>query len=219
MPLNNPGPTMEELVLRGQWGDISLNAAWATAVSGTGVVTQDLRLLRVQSGETAGGTARAHGTIVNNWSMGQPRASLNWSKRFVLRLVCSALGAGADGVARLMMGGKLVSDANGDPANSSIGIRLNNLSLSGLVHNGTNLAVVDLATNVTTNTTFVVDIVSDGNGRVEWFVNEVTKGVSSAGPTGLATSGRASLRVEALNDTHAANQLLDISNIKFFAMQ
>lgn len=219
MPLNNPGPTMEDLILREQWGEVSTNSGWTSTLAGTGSVTQGPRILRVDSGATSGGTAKVATTAIVGWSMGQNRVLLNFSKRLVLRFVITATGAGADGVSRVLLGGKLVSAALGDPASRGIGIRINNLALSGLVHNGTTLTVVDLSTTLTSITTAIVDIVSDGNGRVEWFVNRVSKGSSTAGPTGLSSSSEAGLICEAANVTHNANQLLDISNIKFLVVQ
>ena len=94
-----------------------------------------------------------------------------------------------------------------------------NAALKGLVHNGSAEATIDLATELTVNIVTRITIVSDGAGNIEWFVDGVSKGTSSAGPTGDSTNHAGLIQVEADNGGDAADQGISLHSIKIYVEQ
>ena len=92
-------------------------------------------------------------------------------------------------------------------------------ALKGIAHNGTSEATVDLSTTLTANILTRVTIVSDGAGNIEWFVDGVSKGTTSAGPTGDSPSHAGLIQVEADNGGDAAGQGISLHSIKIYVEQ
>ena len=75
------------------------------------------------------------------------------------------------------------ADAEGDPTAQCVGFRLDYDALKGIVHDGTNLTVVDLGVtwgNYCSADLFLKFVPAD---KVYWYVNGVLKGSSTAIPT------------------------------------
>lgn len=189
-------------------GDIRGQLLLATAGSmggaqnGTGSVGIAGEGTFLSTGATAGSTARLFTSTTPGWSQGKGWGVINWSKRIHWQVTITMSASTANGKLRFVLG-KSASTA-GDPAARAIGIRVDNLAIKGLAHNGSALDVVDLVTNMVANTAAVIDIVNDGASAVSYYVNGVLKGASAAGPTGDGTSADSRAIFELDNGADAA---------------
>ena len=211
-----PGPKITALLDQQQWTDLS--PIWPTAaVTGSGGTSATLRRLAVDTGVSATSTALRRTGSDTCWSIGQGGTVLDWTKRIVLHFIIRAVGT-TNGVSRISLG-KTTGDGMGNLARKGIGIRLDNLAVKGQAHNGTDLATVDLSTTLTGSNTYRLSITSDGAGNIEWFVDGVSKGSSTGGPSALGTAGESVIQIEADNGGDAAQQYLQIADAKLYVEQ
>ncbi len=197
------------------WHDYNDPGAFlsAEAVSGSGTAVVDPRILDISTGVTVSSTAlRRMGTAWAGWQRGNQQY-IDWSKRIVFSSKITSLGTGsASGVSRFILG-KLYNSGVGAPTSKAIGFRIDNLALKGIVHNGSSLAVVDLSTSMATHISHDVQAVSDGAGNVEFFVDGVSAGSSTAGPTGLSTVNLVAVHAEVDNGGDTYSQRLIIHSL------
>lgn len=196
---------------------VPLNAGWTGVVVNSGAVAQAPRLLRVDTGATSSSTAAAK-AFDCSWSAGKARAVINWGKRVIIRLVISNDQNTTNGIIRFTLG---KSGGIGVAAltDKGIGIQIDNLALKGIVHNGSSGATIDLTLTMVDDRVYVIVIVSDGSGNIEWFVDGTSEGTSAAGPIGDSGSARNILQLEADNGSDSADQAAGISDLKVYVEQ
>lgn len=205
------------------WHVLDLNGdAWIAATSGTGSTSQAVGDCFVSSGATAGGTAQlsSRNSAKLNHSLGQLQNSIDWSKRVVAMFIGNVDTATTNGIYRLKIG-EASNDAVGDQAVAGIGLKLENLALSGIAHDDTTLDEVDLSVSVTEDTTFKVYIDSDGAGNVRFYVDTgdgsgpVLRGTSTGGPTAVSSANESGVIHEVTNGADSADYRVQFSR---FAM-
>ena len=184
---------------------------WLTSVTGSGSYTNTLGRLSASSGTTASSNSRVSTGTLTCLSPGQAQWILDWAKRCVLRFNFTVINATTNGISRAQWGrsGDVNDLANLDA--KGIGIRIDNLALKGLAHNGTSLRVVNLNTTLVAGTTYRMRIVSDGAGNVEWFLDGVSKGTSAAGPSSAGSLPNTSIQITAENGADAVQVQFDLS--------
>jgi hypothetical protein len=111
----------------------------------------------------------------------------------------------ADGVARWVFGADPADAVSPTAAldDKGFGFQISNTTLQGVLHDGTTLTTVDLATTVTTGIVYRLTLKCDGAGKIEWWLDSGTGwtlvGESRLGPTGLSTAGHCSPKAEVYN--------------------
>jgi hypothetical protein len=146
---------------------------WGQVVSGSGSTERLYGMNRCSSGTTANSTARTNGYLFG-W--------ITWSG-FTIDMHCFLVPRGSVTTARRWY--KLDTNTHGDPTGNAIGWRLDNLALRGIVHNGTILTVVDLGMSLPSDTGWNFFLRFIPGTRVEWWVDGVLRGHSTAIPTTL----------------------------------
>jgi len=150
---------------------------WTTTLTlGAIVVEQGYGTLRLATSTSAGSTARGRG-FGFGW-IDYATMDFQWFTSVYAR-------AGAAGTQKWY---KIDSDTSGDPTTYAIGWREDSNALKGIVHNGTTLYVVDLATTLTLNAGYSLFLNLTHGSKVEWYVNGVKKGESTNIPTGVKAS-------------------------------
>ena len=145
---------------------------WTTTLTGTGVeVSKGYGLLSMHTGVTAGATARSSG-----YGFGW----LIWSDFRLVWRVAIYFDAPSANSKRWI---KVDTDTSGDPTGESIGFRIDGTAIKGIVHDGTDLHVIDLAT-VYSDANSLFEIRYDGT-TVYWYVANVLKGQSTDIPSAL----------------------------------
>ncbi len=211
-------PKFLAIIDQGQWLDLGNFSGAISATSGSGLASSGPRRAVMRSGSTAGSTASLRTDEEMAWSSGRAQDVVDWSKKVVLHIVFSPAQSTTNGVSRLTLG-KDSAAGVGALGNEGLGIQIDELALKGIVHDGTTGATVDLSTTLTGNNACVVTVVSDGSGNVEWFLDGVSKGTSTGGPTGLAASGFDVLQSESDNGADAAQQELVVHDVKVYVEQ
>lgn len=196
--------------------EIELQAGWTSATQGggSGSTSQSPSCLSVNSGSTAASQARLSCDPVLATGIAQT-ANGGWI----------AWGSNHDAIVSLQVYFSTagtskrvwVKFANaveyGDPTGKAIGLRFDGRAgdtqadVKGIVHDGTSLTVVDLATLQDSNTVKTYRI-SSRNGTVTWYVDGVSKGSSAAGPTGSASGNKCVIDVD--NGTDAAQARITV---------
>lgn len=200
-----------------QWGILPYSG-WTSTVVGTGITFQNFRDLVTDTGNTLNSSAILS-LFMHGLSRGKNTNVINWSKQIEVWFTFKVTGNLNGSIARLYLG-KNSPFLVGDLALRGIGVRVNQLGLNaniiGHTHNGAVLATVTLV-NVPSDTAVVVRIVSDGAGRVEWFVDGVSRGSSTGGPTGDSLTNDHLLQMEAVNPF--ARMVLAVQEVRYFAEQ
>jgi len=212
-----PGPKIQNLIDQHQWGSLELDEL-GPFVTGSGVTSHVARQARAGSGSTASSTAWVKSGTLLCWSAGQNLGVIDWTKPITLHLVLCMDAATTNGKSRVSWG-KSAADGEGDLARKAIGIRVDNLGLKGIVHDGTSETTVDLSATLVENTTYRVMMKSDGSGNVEWFLDGVSKGSSSAGPTTTGTAGESVIQIESANNADAAAHTIRVADAKYYIEQ
>ena len=83
------------------------------------------------------------------------------------------------------MFGKQANDAGGDPTTRCIGWRYSQATgfIEIIAHNGTSLVTLTTASNPVSAGWFEWELYNNGSGSVEMFVNDVSIGTLTGGPT------------------------------------
>lgn len=204
--------SIEWLLRNAQIRHVGDASGWTNSTTGTGSNAVKPERLAISSGTTASSSGRLSSGTITCLSRGSAGIYvMNWAKRAVLQLAFCPVGATTNGQTALQWGrsGDVNTDADLDAA--GIGVRIDNLALKGLAHNGTSLTVVDLSTTLTLNQIYQMEIVSDGAGNVEWFLDGVSKGTSALGPSALGSAANTSFQGIARNQADAVNQAADFA--------
>jgi len=98
---------------------------------------------------------------------------------------------------------KVDIDAYGDPTDKAFGFRADDQALKGIVHDGTSLTEVDLASSITDVHKLVLKFTP--GDKVEWFVDGASKGSSAAIPSGVRGADMYTM-VAVNNGANAADQ-------------
>lgn len=209
-----------EVIEDDQWVAFDDFSNWGSTVVGSGSVSQDIRLARVSTGATGSSEAALHPTNdAHGFSRGKNINVLNWSKPLAMKIVCSMIDGTANGEARVVLGKDPGLGDVADPSDKAIGIRVDDQALKGIVHNGTDLTVVDLSTTMTLDRCYDVEIRSAGDGSVIWKVDDVQKGSTGNGPTGDATADFVSPQIETENNADTADMSFAVLDLKIFVGQ
>ena len=190
-----------------QW-EIFWDANTTSTVVGSGVAGATSRLSNLLTGTTANSRAQRSGEGGGSsdvWINGPgfSQVGIDFSRQVTVGFafaVISSSGATSDIYVRLGRG----AGTSGTLAAAGIGIRIANLTMTGLVHNGTTLTASATLKTITAGsiTTWVV-IQSDGTGNVAFYIDGTLAATVAGGPT--STSGvSATLAIEALNGATAA---------------
>lgn len=219
MPSVSSKPSFLNLIDDAQWTHFSDFSGWAEDdVANTGSSALGVRQLFLTSGGTASSTVSVQTPAVVGWSRGKGPSILDWSQRIVIRAMLYIGDSTTNGVIRFTLG-KAAADGLGSPTDKCIGIVINDNALMGLTHEGTNANTEDLSTTLTDDIVYEIMMVSDGAGNVEWFVDGVSVGSRTDGPTGDSTAGHALLQSEVTNGADAAAQSFNIVNLNIYVGQ
>ena len=190
-----------------QW-EIFWDANTTGIVSGSGSAGGTSRLCNLLTGTTANSRAQRSGEGGGSsdvWINGPgfSQNGIDFSRQVTLGFaftVISSSGATSDFYVRL---GELAG-TSGTLVNDGIGIRINNLTMTGLVHNGTALNTSATLKTLTAGsiTTWVV-IQSDGAGNVAFYIDGTLAATLTGGPT-VSQSNNSTFAIEALNGATAA---------------
>tara|TARA_Y100000310_G_scaffold321280_1_gene378690 strand:+ start:69 stop:1097 length:1029 start_codon:yes stop_codon:yes gene_type:complete len=219
--VGNVSDIVRSMLKQDEWTDLPLNGGWTNESTGSGTVTQEPRTFDVRTGTTATSTAWATSTsaATEGWSSGQSRQVINWDKTVIVNAMLTTFDHSANGEGMLSLG-KGGDDNIGNLAGKAIAIKANTTrALFGQVHDGTTLTHVDLNTVAGSGIPYRATIISDGTGNVEWLIDGVSKGTTSAGPTGLPNSGESLVQVEADNGGDTSNNIIIAHSIKVYVEQ
>ncbi len=170
---------------------------WTDTLTGSGSQTsKGYGTLTLDTGATAGSTAMSTGYYFGwqDWSY----VRLTW--QFFIYQDSSSANA------RRYF--KMDTNATGDPTGSSIGFRVDGDAIKGIVHNGSTLTVVDLASSYAVVATYKMTF--DGT-TVRWFCDGVEKGNSTAVPSGLRAATHY-LVASVENKADASQNLIRLAN-------
>lgn len=138
---------------------------WTATTTGTGSsVTKNYGMCKAETGTGANCTARARG-YGYGW--------IGWGT-FLLQSFCQMCARTSIGTAKRWY--KIDDDTAADPTGCAIGWRLDNLALKGIVHNGTTLYVIDLATTLTSDGVYSCMMLFKYGVYCQWYVGGVLKG-------------------------------------------
>jgi hypothetical protein len=191
---------------------------WTT--SGGQPPTKGWRILHIYAG-TGFTPAVAYKELIRSYGifwLGTGQV-FDWNKDFYLGFMfTSSYGIAADSKSWVMVSH---NNTAADPTLKSVGFRLDGtvtdmqLALKGLVHNGTTLTIVDLATTIQTGIgssysgpVYILALRFKAGQKVEWYVNGVKKGESTLIPTAatatayfvLGASAPAGYAIQNLNE-------------------
>jgi len=159
------------------WQNESQFFNWTTAVTGSGsVVAQGYGVLKLSTGSTAGSTAKGRG--FKHGYFHYESFVFQWYLRV------NAYARSTNGQKWY----KIDSDTVGDPTTRAIGFREDYYALKGIVHDGTNLHVIDLGVTLNENQSYRYFLKFIPNDKVEWYVDGVLKGSSTDIPTAEKSS-------------------------------
>ncbi len=160
------GPTMRE------WQSETAFYDWTTTLTGSGaVVFQDYGRLWLETGTTQNSTARGRG-YNHSWFQ-YDLLDIEWRVCMFHRF----------GQANGKMWLKLDVDTADDPTDKAIGWRIDAGAIKGIVHDGTDLHVVDLNLTLGDYAGVFFFLRFIHGSKVEWYVNGVKKGESTDIPT------------------------------------
>lgn len=181
--------------------------AFSTGSTGTGTTgsLSDRRGI-VSTGATANSTAILyfHAQEQLGWSAGKDYRVLDWSKALGFSIMITQTVRAANGKGRIYWGADDATTA-ADPTTKAIGFCIDNGDVKGWCHDGTTLTTVNLSVTLTLTETAYLTVVSDGAGNIEWFVNGVSKGTSTLGPTGDSSSTMNSFQFSIANGASASD--------------
>ncbi len=179
-------------------------------VAGTGAASLTARQYQIDTGAVPAGDCRIVTTTATGFSRGKARDIINWGKAIHARMQITALAGTAAGRSRVLIGETTTNAV--DPVAAAIGIRIDGLAIKGLAFGGA-LQTVDLLTVLVAAQATQVDIQSDGDGNVRWFVNGVIKGTTALGPAADGAAGASRVSASVANNADAANQTLEVHSL------
>jgi hypothetical protein len=182
----------------------------STATFGTGAAVTAGALITNLAGTTTGAGGAQHeyyglsGVDIvgfTGWEVGSASFSVNFGKQF--RLTGSTLlDSKSNTITRVTLG-KNANDGVGDPAQRAIGWRYNHTTgfIEIIAHNGTSLVTQTTAFNPNSVLQwFEWELYNNGTGSVQMFVNDVSIGTLTGGPT-ISIFGTAPTYQEEIQNT------------------
>ena len=190
----------------------------ATGSADTPVVTAQRVYLRTRS--TANSETYAQTSDRMTISTGTTTTRMNWSKynQMAIKLHNRGMLAGAN-AQRWFIWGIPAGAAFGDPTDKCIGFRVDGTAIKGICHNGSALVVEDLATTINEWDGWGLNVVSHGDGNIDWYINGVLKASSAVGPTGTPTTHAGAFRLALGNGASAGDNAMETNNLTVVAEQ
>jgi hypothetical protein len=159
------------------WIDSTIDCThWLKSIGGSGVVTLGINQNMLNTGASANSKAISYFPMQ---LASYPYGSFDYH-HIISAEICS-YGNVASSQSWLKLDDN--SDAV-DPDSKSIGFRIDNLALKGIVHNGTSLSVVDLNTTLPNGGFVALQLRFIPGNKIEWFVNGMRKSESTVIPSG-----------------------------------
>ena len=141
---------------------------WTSSVSGSGVVSKGLEQCVLTTGATANSNAGCYRAVRNYGD-----DSTTFDAESIL--LCEFMPV--NDVANAVWYLKIDDDVNAVPPNSkAFGFRLDNFALKGIIHNGTTLYTIDLATTLTHDVGYALACRFVAGLGIKWYVNGELKG-------------------------------------------
>ena len=176
--------------------------------TGSGGSGDKIRNLTLYTGLTSGSTHAYKFESAGTTGYGNSN-SIDFSDKITIRAALTLVGATMDGDLWFWLGTDANRTADLNAGWHAIGFKIDHQNLKGICSDGTTSTEVDLATMLSTgSTTYQVVVSSDGAGNVEWFLDGVSKGTSTDGPTANATSANTGIGVANGGDSAAQHAYL-----------
>jgi len=191
----------------------------ATAVAGTGAVTQNPASLSITTGATAASTALARTGADVGWSAGKAVNVINWSKKVIVSFRVSRVSAGSANAKFRFSIGKSTGDGIGDLSSKGIGVTFNRFQPIAAVHDGSSLTTANIEAFNLDVATHDFRIVSLGDGTVRFYLNGALKATLTGGPTGDSTAGDTVLQIEADNGADAVANAILTHDVRVYVEQ
>ena len=186
---------------------------WTEALVGTGSTIIGVDWFQIESGTTASSTAiRRNGNGYTTMA-GVQYDIIDWTKAIVFEFMLNSYTQTSTGIARVTLG-KATGAGYANPGVRSIGVRVSNLTLEGIVHDGTSLTAFGSLV-LTDNITYAIRLLSDGAGNVQLFSGSTRVGTTAAGPSTTGTAGDNTVFLETGNGANAAAYNFMVGNVRF----
>ena len=164
----------------------------STSTSGTGSAVTAGALITNLAGTTTGAGGALHryyglgGVDIlggTGWTVNTTTYGINFAKQF--RITGSTrMVLGTNSIVRVSFG-KNANNGVGDPNSRAVGWRYNQATgfIEIIAHNGTSLVTLTTASNPIASGWFEWELYNNGSGSVQMFVNDVSIGTLTGGPT------------------------------------
>ena len=186
------GEVVGDLLSQGRSEPINAVDFISTGTSGTGTAGTTGRI-DLRTGTTAESTARASIGANSGYSVGVTYQRFNYAKPIIFIIYLSPVNSTSTNMKKWLLLGVPFTQAVGDPGVASLGFRIDDTAVKGLAHNGTSLTATDLGVNIHGTNTTKLTCVSYGDGDVEYYIDNVLKGSTVSGPSGLGTASAGSI--------------------------
>jgi hypothetical protein len=206
-------PKYLDVMFDGTFGELLAPDTFTETVTGSGIIGLTPRRYFVGTGTTATSTALMRTTDFVSWSRGKARRTINWSKRVDFVVDCSAPGGTTNGITRVTIG-KHTGDGIADLTDKGIGFKFLDRAIHGHYY-GSSAKNIDLSTSMSSDNVASIRVTSYGDGRVEWYVNDVLAGSATDGPTGDSTTSHTCAQAETDNGGDAASQQIDLASWRY----
>ena len=212
----NAGQVLSDLLPDSKWDTIRSKDYSVTGTTGSGALLQiNPFYIYAGAGATANSTARFRVYRLAGFSRGTTHSTIDFDKLICWKIrVHSANVTTATGIIWAMWGGSLEDAAPADPTSKAIGIKIIGTAIHGLVHDGTNMNTVDLTTAYSRYAQDILIVSQAGN--VKWYIDDVYKGESNDGPTGLSAASECTLGFGITNGANEADHRLYVHDGKIY---
>jgi hypothetical protein len=166
-------------------------------------------------GPNTGGTASSRSQIQSRGSLAvqsndTTSSTFDWTKRWTFSFGIQTISVTTNGQIFIRIGGG--AGTTGNLSARGVGIRINNLTLVGQVHNGTTLTTTSTLATLTNQRIYRITIQSDGDGTVRFYVGSTLAATTTGGPTAAETF--CYYVAESVNNADAASMRFIVSAIK-----
>ena len=177
---------------------------WAKTNTGSGSTSETPGALRLYTGVTTLSTSLARANSGSLLMMNKPGTNVNfneipWGSRVRVSFKTMLIGADANTIARYQFGESFSKTTVSDLDQKGFGIKIENLSVKCLAHNGTILTTSAALFTATQYRMFTVLFDSDGAGNVNLYINGTSVGTTTGGPTTAGTTNNTAINVSATN--------------------
>ena len=207
---------LADLLPLAKWDSLKPRDYTETGVTGTSTIgaTRPFYGL-LYTGVTSNSTLYFRVSRFSGLSRSEAHTVVDFDKLIVWKFrIASAGQTTGTGIIWGMVGGCLENAAAGDPTHKAFGIKVIGTAIHGTVHDGATQNTVDLSTAFANNPQDILIISLAGN--VQWYVDNVYKGVSNNGPTGDSTGSYNPVGYSMTNGANAAAHRLNIYDAKLY---